>query len=88
MFFTKIVEVKCPVIAWVDSSNKELKMNGCLARGRSREKDQGNSGPFHLEVFVPTDAEKENDLQSDDPEQQSEASMVTGFHLPASFSLS
>ncbi|XP_062275895.1 zinc finger B-box domain-containing protein 1 [Scomber scombrus] len=60
-----------------DSSDEEPKMHGCLARGRSREEDQGNSATSHLEdPFVPAEAEKENDVQTDEPEQLSEPSMV------------
>ena len=72
-----------------DSSGEEPKMYGCLARGESREEDQGNSARSHLEdPFVPVEAERENDVQTDEPEQLSEPSMVTCFCTPTSFSLS
>ncbi|KAM7413362.1 hypothetical protein PAMA_020651 [Pampus argenteus] len=59
------------------SSDEEPKMHICLARGRSREEDQGNSAISHLEdLFDPADEERENDLQSDEPEQLSEPSMM------------
>ncbi|KAM7399514.1 hypothetical protein PAMP_018781 [Pampus punctatissimus] len=59
------------------SSDEEPKMHRCLARGRSRDEDQGNSAISHLEdLFDPADEERENDLQSDEPEQLSEPSMV------------
>ncbi|CAK6965208.1 uncharacterized protein zbbx isoform X1 [Scomber scombrus] len=61
----------------IDSSDEEPKMHGCLARGRSREEDQRNSATSHLEdPFVPAEAERENDVQTDEPEQLSEPSMV------------
>lgn len=70
-----------------DSSDEEPEMNGCWARGRS-SKDQGNSAISHLEdPFVPANAERENDLQTDDPEQLSGPFKVTCFHIPTSFSL-
>lgn len=64
-----------------DSSDDEPKMHGCLARGSSRQEDQGNSAISHLEdPFVPADAERENELQTDEPEQLSEPSMVMHRH--------
>lgn len=72
-----------------DSSDEEPKMHGCLERGKSSNEDQGNSAISHLEdPFLPADVERENDLQTDEPEHLSEPFMVTCFHIPTSFSLS
>lgn len=65
------------------SSDEEAQLNRRLTRGRSREEEQRNSAISHLEgSFVPTDAKREKDLQTDEPEQLSEPSMVTCFHIP------
>lgn len=66
-----------------DSSDEEAQMHGLLTRGRSREEVKGNSAISHLEdSFVPADAERENDLHTDEQEQLSEPSKVTCFHIP------
>ncbi|XP_056229213.1 mucin-2 isoform X1 [Seriola aureovittata] len=60
-----------------DSSDEEAQMHGCLTRGKSRDEEQGNSAISHLgDSFVPTDAEREKYLRTDEPEQLSEPSMV------------
>ncbi|KAG7226091.1 hypothetical protein INR49_018702 [Caranx melampygus] len=59
------------------STDEEAQMHGCLRRGRSREEEQENSAISHLgDSFVPTDAEREKYLWTDEPEQLSELSMV------------
>lgn len=66
-----------------DSSDEEAQMHGRLTRGRSREDEQGNPAISHREdSFVPPDAEREKDLQTDEQEQLSEPSKVTCFHIP------
>ncbi|XP_034460134.1 mucin-17 isoform X2 [Hippoglossus hippoglossus] len=59
------------------SSDEETQMHGRLTRGRSREEERGNSVTSHLgDSFVPTDADIEKDLQTDEPEHLSEPYMV------------
>ncbi|XP_071352770.1 zinc finger B-box domain-containing protein 1 isoform X2 [Trachinotus anak] len=59
------------------SSDEEAQMHGCLTRGKSREDEQGISAISHLgDSFVPTDAEREKYLRTDEPEQPSEPSSV------------
>jgi len=68
------------------SSDEEAQMHGCLTRGKSREDEQGISAISHLgDSFVPTDAEREKYLRTDEPEQPSEPSSVRCFHIPATF---
>lgn len=65
-----------------DSSDEEAQVHGRSTRGRSREEEQDNPAMSHLEdSFVPADAEREKDLQTDEQEQLSEPSMVTCFLL-------
>lgn len=73
-----------------DAAEKDPKMRGQLAAGRSREESRGSSAPTHQEdCFVPADAEREIDCQTDEAEQLSEASTVTASHIPThSFSAS
>ncbi|XP_039648116.1 zinc finger B-box domain-containing protein 1 isoform X2 [Perca fluviatilis] len=60
-----------------DSSDEEAQMHGCFTGGRSREEEQGNPAISHTEdPFVPADADREKDLQTDEQEQLSEPSMV------------
>lgn len=55
-------------------------------RGRSRREEQGNPATSHLgDSFVPADAEREEVFLSDEPEQLSEPSMVTCFHILSCF---
>lgn len=69
-----------------ESSDEEAQMQGWLTRGRSREDEQVNPALSHQEdYFVPADTEGENDLQTDEKEQLSEASMVTCLHIPPCF---
>ncbi|GLD57129.1 zinc finger B-box domain-containing protein 1 isoform X1 [Lates japonicus] len=66
-----------PALHEEGSSDEEAWMHGHFTRGRSREEEQGNSAISHLrDSFVPTDAEGERDLWTDEPEQLSETSMV------------
>uniref|UniRef100_A0A4W6E9B8 B box-type domain-containing protein n=1 Tax=Lates calcarifer TaxID=8187 RepID=A0A4W6E9B8_LATCA len=66
-----------PALHEEGSSDEEARMHGHFARGRTREEEQGNSAISHLrDSFVPTDAEGERDLWTDEPEQLSETSMV------------
>ncbi|TDH15043.1 hypothetical protein EPR50_G00027180 [Perca flavescens] len=59
-----------------DSSDEEAQMHGCFTGGRSREEEQGNPAISHTEdPFVPADADREKDLQTDEQEQLSEPSM-------------
>ncbi|XP_063764012.1 uncharacterized protein LOC134880841 [Eleginops maclovinus] len=52
-----------------------------LTRGRSREGKRGNPATSHPEdPFVPADADREKDMQTDEREQLSEASMVKHNH--------
>lgn len=65
-----------------DSTDEEAQMHGRLTRGRSREEQQENSAISHLgDSFVPTEAEREKYLWTDEPEQLSKPSMVTCFHI-------
>ncbi|XP_032365349.1 mucin-12 isoform X2 [Etheostoma spectabile] len=60
-----------------DSSDEEAQMHGRFTGGRSREEEQGNPAISHTEdPFVPADAYREKDLQTDEQEQLSEPSMV------------
>lgn len=75
-----------PALHEEGSSDEEARMHGHFARGRTREEEQGNSAISHLrDSFVPTDAEGERDLWTDEPEQLSETSMVTCFYIPTYF---
>ncbi|XP_078102602.1 uncharacterized protein zbbx isoform X1 [Sander vitreus] len=60
-----------------DSSDEEAQVHGRFTGGRSREEEQGNPAISHTEdPFVPADADRENDSQTDEQEQLSEPSMV------------
>ncbi|XP_029026322.1 uncharacterized protein zbbx isoform X2 [Betta splendens] len=60
-----------------DSSDEEPQMLRHVTRGRSRGEERGNPAKSHLaDAFVPADAEREEDFQTDEPEQLSEPSMV------------
>ncbi|KAL7400444.1 hypothetical protein ABVT39_012366 [Epinephelus coioides] len=59
-----------------DSSDEEAQMHGRLTRGRYRE-EQGNPATSHTEdPVVPADADRGEDLQTDEQEQLSAPSMV------------
>ncbi|XP_062241274.1 mucin-2 [Platichthys flesus] len=59
------------------SSDEETQMHGRLTRGRSRKEEQWNSVTSHLgDSFVPTYADIEKDLPTDEPEHLSEPYMV------------
>lgn len=69
-----------------DSSDEQAQMHKHATRGRSRGEEQGNPATSHLEdSFVPADAEREEIFLSDEPEQLSEPSMVTRFHILSCF---
>ncbi|XP_059186406.1 uncharacterized protein zbbx [Centropristis striata] len=60
-----------------DSSDEEEQMHRRLTRGRSREEEQENPAISHPEdAFVPADADRGKDLQTDEQEQLSEPSRV------------
>lgn len=64
-----------------ESSDEEVQMHRRLTRGRTREGKEGNPATSHSEdPFVPEDPHRGKDLQTDEQEQLSEASVVTCFH--------
>ncbi|KAF3848020.1 hypothetical protein F7725_021048 [Dissostichus mawsoni] len=64
-----------------ESSDEEVQMHRRLTRGRTREGKEGNHATSHSEdPFVPEDPHRGKDLQTDEQEQLSEASVVNHNH--------
>ncbi|KAJ4935723.1 hypothetical protein JOQ06_017251, partial [Pogonophryne albipinna] len=64
-----------------ESSDEEVQMHRRLTRGRTREGKEGNPAMSHSEdPFVPEDPHRGKDLQTDEQEQLSEASVVNHNH--------
>lgn len=69
-----------------DSSDEQAQMHKHTTGGKSRGEEQGNPATSHLgDSFVPADAIREDVFLSDEPEQLSESSMVTCFHVLSCF---
>ncbi|KAI4815128.1 hypothetical protein KUCAC02_005291, partial [Chaenocephalus aceratus] len=64
-----------------ESSDEEVQMHRRLTRGRTREGKEGNPATSHSEdPFVPEDPHRGKDLQADEQEQLSDASVVNHDH--------